>query len=525
MFITTLKFKRTLEWFLHSSFDYLLLYASGSDKFDYEMVEEFLRYKDVIDRQTGKMVCFLHFIEKSDVHLNSNASMIQADHKVANEDMMLYHIKTETAKELTKKELYHGVGLESTFDTTEEMCSFLGIERYHLPAFILIHKKGHERYINSFTNQYSIFTITSKDDLYSFLLPIKLANDLKVDWGNAIISIKKVQSEPTNSEVKQAVKAIIKGIEKLQTKKKEDLVEHLYTIWVEINTIFNEYGIFSNLEIVRPYMIKKTLFQAGVIKDFMDNHNDLYFRYKSLFYKIEKWDKRKNNIIVNLQNDLEKKNILLLKSQNREERLCQLENSLEYIKQLYKKRIEEKLLMTDASSLVNAIISNSTVLPTILENTIKRYLEKDALIKSIIDDVKEKVKNKGFNVFISCKSEDYELGEDVYAFLKSKGYKPFIASKSLREVGNDNYSAVISEVIDICQNMIVFASELLYVETPYVKSEWNMFCNEVKAGRKKGKLLTLLQDPKQGVFLPIDLRSREVLPISSYQQNICDYLS
>ena len=143
----------------------------------------------------------------------------------------------------------------------------------------------------------------------------------------------------------------------------------------------------------------------------------------------------------------------------------------------------------------------------------------------IIDDVKRKVKDLQFNVFISCKSEDYELGEDVYAFLRSKGYKPFIASKSLREIGNDIYSAAISDVIDVCQHMIVFASDLLYVETPYVKSEWNMFCNEVKAGRKKGKLITLLQDSKQGEKLPIDLRSREVLTISTFKESICNYLS
>ena len=101
---------------------------------------------------------------------------------------------------------------------------------------------------------------------------------------------------------------------------------------------------------------------------------------------------------------------------------------------------------------------------------------------------------------------------------------PFIASKSLREIGGDKYSSVISDVIDICSHMIVYATNILYVETPYVKSEWDMFCNEIKAGRKKGKLLTILRDPKQGVNLPIDLRSREVLSIDSYKNSICNYL-
>lgn len=525
MYITTIRFKRALEWFLHSQYKYMLLYASGSDRTDYEMVEDFLKHKDVIDRQIGGMVCFLHFIENTEIQDNSTASIIQAEHKASNEDFMLYHIKSETAKELTRKQLYYGVGLEATYETTDEMCSFLGIERYKLPAFVLFYKNQNIKTISAFANQYSIFTIKNKKDFESLLIPIKLANEFKMDLNSISRKIENVKAEPKVIELKQGIEAIKKEIEKLQIGTKEELKSNLLTILAEINISFKENGIPIILELVRPYMIKKKLSGIGMVKEYMKQHNDLYYKYKSLFYKIEKWDKREADAINNLKKELERKETLLGISQTRESRLSKLESDLGYIKELYRKKFEEKLLMTDSSSLVNAIICNSPTLPMILENTIKTFIDREALVRSIIDDVKRKVKDLQFNVFISCKSEDYELGEDVYAFLRSKGYKPFIASKSLREIGNDIYSAAISDVIDVCQHMIVFASDLLYVETPYVKSEWNMFCNEVKAGRKKGKLITLLQDSKQGEKLPIDLRSREVLTISTFKESICNYLS
>ena len=71
--------------------------------------------------------------------------------------------------------------------------------------------------------------------------------------------------------------------------------------------------------------------------------------------------------------------------------------------------------------------------------------------------------------------------------------------------------------------MIVFATDQRYVESPYVESEWSMFVNELKAGRKTGKLLTIIPDPIQGQKLPIDLRQREIFPTDNYEA-ICDYL-
>lgn len=64
------------------------------------------------------------------------------------------------------------------------------------------------------------------------------------------------------------------------------------------------------------------------------------------------------------------------------------------------------------------------------------------------------------------------LAHGGYDYLEQNGFKPFLTDISIKEVGIDQYTALIGEVIDICQNMIVLASNPDYVETPYVAAEW-----------------------------------------------------
>ena len=438
---------------------------------------------------------------------------------------MLYHIKTEESREFTREQLYYGVGLEATYQTTEDLCAFFQIKRYELPAFVLIDKYPGRRTIDSFRHQYSVFPIKDTNDLDSFLLPIKIANDFKKDYDSLYHKLSNIRREPTYAEVKSDIESIEKGIESVSSTSKDDLDESLYHLLSEINSSLGEYGITQPLPLVSPYEYKKFLIQNGIIKEYMISHCDLFSKYKKIYNKVAKWDEQKTDSLTKLQNELSQKKGLLEKAKTRESRIEELEGDLSFIIELYKKKFEEKLLMDDATSLVSALSHWDSALPDILENTIRSYMHKEALIKGIVYRIREKVRKKQFNVFISCKSEDYEAGERVYAFLKSKGYMPFIASKSLREIGEAQYSPVIAEVIDICRHMIVFASDIQYIDTPYVHSEWTSFCNEEKAGRKNGTLLTILKDPKQGANLPLDLRSREVLPIYGYEESICSYLS
>lgn len=523
MYLTSIKFTTALEWFLKSSYQYLLLFAAGADESDYQTVEYFLKNKALIDRQTGRLVCFLHFVEREQADFHG-AKIIQAEHHEAVENFMLYHIKTEEAIELTRRELYHGVGLEATYQTTEDLCAYFGISRYELPALILVHNGFHQPPIDSFKKQHSLFTIKDVQDVKSFFIPIKLADDLNADYKHIADELSEVQREPTEVEIQQSIQSIEAGIERVSNTGKDDLVDSLNRVLSEVNSTLGEFGITQQLTLVRPYDFKKFLIQNGIVKDYMIPHSDLFSTYKKLYYKVLKWDDNKAARIAKLQSELSSKKEQLTKARTKDTRIQALKDRLSSLLELYQKRFEEALLMEDASALVTSITRSSSALPELLENTIKTFMHKKELINTLVNRIREKVRERQFDVFISCKSQDYEEGEKVYAFLKSRGYKPFIASKSLREIGEAQYSPVISEVVDVCNHMIVFASNLDYVEAPYVQSEWSMFCNEEKAGRKNGKLLTIIEDPRMGVSLPIDLRSREVLPIHGYEDSLCSYL-
>jgi len=52
-----------------------------------------------------------------------------------------------------------------------------------------------------------------------------------------------------------------------------------------------------------------------------------------------------------------------------------------------------------------------------------------------------------YNVFISSKSEDYHLAEQVYNFLKQKGLNVFLASRELDQIGEAQYANMIDEAI------------------------------------------------------------------------------
>ena len=58
-----------------------------------------------------------------------------------------------------------------------------------------------------------------------------------------------------------------------------------------------------------------------------------------------------------------------------------------------------------------------------------------------------------YDVFISSKSEDYPIAEQIYDFLHSKGLSVFLASKKLDEIGEAQYALAIDEAIDKSNHM------------------------------------------------------------------------
>jgi len=129
-----------------------------------------------------------------------------------------------------------------------------------------------------------------------------------------------------------------------------------------------------------------------------------------------------------------------------------------------------------------------------------------------------------FDVFISVKSEDYELGKYIYNFLLENGYNPFLANETIRKMGQADYGKQIDEAINSCKHMIVFSSSVEYISTTYVQYEWSLFNEELKTGRKIGNLLTILTDDIEIDDLPIALRNRQSLKFNNFKDDLLSFL-
>lgn len=134
---------------------------------------------------------------------------------------------------------------------------------------------------------------------------------------------------------------------------------------------------------------------------------------------------------------------------------------------------------------------------------------------------------KRYDVFISCKSEDYTKAESVFHWLVEKGHNPFFAPISLKVSKIQGESVVFGDEVDDAleqaDNMVLFASKAEYVSKGYVKDEWRTFVEEQRAGRKSGSLVTIL-DGVDVADLPIRLRSVQSFTPSNYKDGILRFL-
>ncbi len=129
-----------------------------------------------------------------------------------------------------------------------------------------------------------------------------------------------------------------------------------------------------------------------------------------------------------------------------------------------------------------------------------------------------------YDVFISCKSEDYKFARQIYNFLTGPelNYKVFLADAELHKKGKTFYGKVIDAALEASDHLILFASKVEYVTTEYVENEWRLFLEELRSGRKKGNIVTILKgvDTKS---LPISLRHIQSIPFNDYQ-SVIDFL-
>lgn len=517
MFVTkTLNVNQIFRWFDSTTYNYLMLFLPSFNPQDRKIEDYVIDNQMSIDRLTGAMIAYISYDKDiDDSRLNS----------------LFYHIDECRLK---KEQIKTGIAL------SEQICDFYSIGQFELPALILISKN----------REYSLYPISSESDMDTYMLPLKTLNSYIKDASalerrrDAIKDFPRQLSKAQSSlaeidiKIKEYEFAKIKlNDEKnitdrindnyhilLNECKKHSFVQKsfdellsspidefevtskLLGLGIEGNHINKAKELVSDLKLIPNY--KRFQSHLGNInnqvKNLLDSFpselEDLYEKHELIVAEIEDWRDKCNRSDVMLENVNSKYQVMLDTYTNELNRNLIIENGKE-------------ILLATAES-------KSYDVPAMLDLVCNKRKRANLML----EEIRRKIKEKSYDVFISCKSEDYDKAQSVYLYLEMIGHHPFIANISLRKIGMDNYGPIIRHIIGTCKSMIVFATKLEYLTTSYVYAEWNQFLDELSSGYNKGNIISILPPDINSSELPDGLRTKQYLTLDNYSDSIANYL-
>lgn len=142
---------------------------------------------------------------------------------------------------------------------------------------------------------------------------------------------------------------------------------------------------------------------------------------------------------------------------------------------------------------------------------------------SILHKENQTEEEESYNVFISCKSEDYDFAQPIHDFLIANGLKVFFADAELKEKAESQYADVIDEALDATKHLIVVATSIGHIKSKWVKYEWSTFSNDLKSNYRDGNLITILSPDITPRMLPASLRHMQSFSIENFE-NILPYV-
>lgn len=90
-----------------------------------------------------------------------------------------------------------------------------------------------------------------------------------------------------------------------------------------------------------------------------------------------------------------------------------------------------------------------------------------------------------YDVFISFKSEDADLAEQIYQYCQRHLKEPFWSKKSLPELSKSEYEDAIYNALRKSKHFIVVLSKLEYLKAKWIKKEMAVFDRAITEGRKE----------------------------------------
>jgi len=141
------------------------------------------------------------------------------------------------------------------------------------------------------------------------------------------------------------------------------------------------------------------------------------------------------------------------------------------------------------------------------------------IVLSKMPEEKKKVKEIKYDIFISHKSQDFEMSIYLYDYLENNGFKVFLSEISLPKLGSAEYMKQIDEALDTSDHMILIGSSISNILSSWVEAEWRVFINEKRSGRKTGNFITIVSNNIAPADLPISIRYYEVIPFEKNKMN------
>lgn len=138
-------------------------------------------------------------------------------------------------------------------------------------------------------------------------------------------------------------------------------------------------------------------------------------------------------------------------------------------------------------------------------------------------------------VFISFKNTDFsgnptpdrEVAHQLYDELNSRGIHTFFSDATLMSLGQSVYKKAIDEALEMTKIMVVIASNKDFLESQWVKYEWESFHQDILSGMKKNaqivpyvSALSREQTPRSlRDFQTFHIGTHEVSAVADFVQN------
>lgn len=127
------------------------------------------------------------------------------------------------------------------------------------------------------------------------------------------------------------------------------------------------------------------------------------------------------------------------------------------------------------------------------------------------------------DVFISFKNHDFEgrvtidtkIGEEIYNELTSRNIATFYSNSSLLSLGQAVYKRAIDEALENTKVLVVVSSKKEFLESEWVKYEWESFHQDMLSGLKKHcQIVTVFSDMGRE-NIPRSLRDFQKFPLEA----------